>query len=216
MHIYSFSADRKSDDWFWIFGGFKAICTCFAQTLVIPSCPGRVQKHLLYLNLHTPAQIHSPHTHSHTQAFVWQLWWNLVWFNCNTLLIRPPPPNKILLYCTPQLYDELALPDFTVFSCQREPEPVFSHQIVSNTERAHCAEQKASPVLSLCWCTVHFSTGAPFFSPQPIGILRYDLMSSFMSCWGPCPKKNCFSNPLETQKISHIFITVGWRTQSWE
>lgn len=60
-----------------------------------------------------------------------------------------PPPNNILLYCTPQLYDKLALPDFTVFSCQREPEPVFSHQIVSNTERAHCAEQKASPVLSL-------------------------------------------------------------------
>lgn len=124
-----------------------------------------------------------------------------------------PPPNNILLYCTPQLYDKLALPDFTVFSCQREPEPVFSHQIVSNTERAHCAEQKASPVLSLS--LLMYGTFF-FFSPQPIGILRYDLMSSFMSCWGPCPKKNCFSNPLETRKISHIFITVGWRTQSWE
>lgn len=74
---------------------------------------------------------------------------------------RSVPPNNILLYCTPQLYDKLALPDFTVFSCQREPEPVFSHQIVSNTERAHCAEQKASPVLSLSLLMY----GTFFFSP---------------------------------------------------
>lgn len=176
----------------------------------------KLYAHVLHKHFFVPdvyRHTFSPLTSPPLTHWSWQLRWNLAWFDCNTLAVRPPPLNNILLYCTPQLYDKLALPDFTVFSCQREPEPVFSHQIVSNTERAHCAEQKASPVLSLS--LLMYDTFL-VFSPQPIGILRCDLMSSFMSCWGPCPKKNCFSNPLETRKISHIFITVGWRTQSWE
>lgn len=123
----------------------------------------KLYAHVLHKHFFVPdvyRHTFSPLTSPPLTHWSWQLRWNLTWFDCNTLAVRPPL-NNILLYCTPQLYDKLALPDFTVFSCQREPEPVFSHQIVSNTERAHCAEQKASPVLSLSLLMY----GAFFFFP---------------------------------------------------
>lgn len=82
-------------------------------------------------------------------------------------------PAEALL-CALRLQDGSApSPDVAERSCQPQPEPVFSHQIVSNTERAHCAEQRRCPSAPRPWTVIYR---------------------------GLCPKQNCFLNPFETRR----------------
>lgn len=111
-------------------------------------------------------QVHANvHTHTHSSTKSARVGYTHLLKLCITVVVKPhvslTPQQSvlyiILLYSKVQLYDRLALPDSLFFSmcfhvralqcpsCQQKPEPVFSHQIVSNTERAYCAEQRHRP-----------------------------------------------------------------------
>lgn len=76
--------------------------------------------------------------------------------------------------CALQLQDGWALsPDAAGLRCQPQPEPGFSHQVLSKTQRAHCAEQRRRPSAARPRSAIHR---------------------------GLRPKPNCFLNPLETRR----------------